>query len=64
MTTKQIDITLKWLTGEMSNAEVAKALRIKSRRNVYGKMAANIRELYRLGCIKRIKPLRVRGSID
>lgn len=60
MTTKQIDITLKWLTGEMSNAAVAKALGIKTTRNIYAKMAANIRELYRTGRIIRIKRVPVR----
>lgn len=64
MTTKQIDITLKWLTGEMSNAAVAKALHIKSTRNVYAKMAANIRDLYRTGLIKRIKRVPIGGSVD
>jgi hypothetical protein len=64
MTRLQIDVTLAWLAGDMSNAEAAKALRIKSSRNVYAKMGTNMRELYRLGRIKRLTPLKVRGTVS
>jgi hypothetical protein len=59
MNDKHIDVTLKWLAGEMSNTEAAKALRVKSSRNIYSTMGVNMRELYRLGLIKRVKRVRV-----
>jgi hypothetical protein len=64
MTRLQIDVTLAWLAGDMSNAEAAKALGIGNPRNIYAKMGTNLRELYRLGRIRRIKPLKVRGTVS
>ena len=64
MTEKQIDVALKWLAGEMSNAQAAKALRIRSQRNVYTKMATLFRELYRMGRIRRINPVPIRGTVE
>lgn len=59
MTKLQIDVTLAWLAGDMSNAEAAKALGIWQPRNVYTKMATNLRELYRMGRIKKSNPRKV-----
>jgi hypothetical protein len=64
MNDKHIDVTLKWLAGEMSNTEAAKALRVKSSRNIYSKMATCLRELYRLGLIKRVKRVPFGGTVN
>jgi hypothetical protein len=64
MTTRQIEVTLKWLAGEMSNPQAAKALGIKTSRNVYWKMGSNARKLFEDKLIKRNRPLKVRGTVS